>query len=122
MTDNALLSCQVTHGHQLLFPKTRLCVLSMAKWRNWVFGQLEPYTTAKKTLGEAMKCFEALVLVIDITNNALLQYLVTHGDCLLSPKTRFCLHPMAKRAKLRFWSTLALYHSQKDHWRGHETF
>ena len=57
------------------------------KWRNWVFGHFKPYITAEKTLGKAMKCFEALVLVIDITNNALLPYQVTHGDRLLYPKT-----------------------------------
>ena len=31
ITNNALPSCQVTHGHRLLFPKTRLSALSMAK-------------------------------------------------------------------------------------------
>ena len=87
MTDNALLSCQVTHGYRLLFPKTRLCVLSMAKMAKLGFWPFEPYITAEKTLGEAMKCFEALVLVIDITNNALLPYQVTHGDRSLYPKT-----------------------------------
>ena len=90
-------------------------------WQNWVFGHFEPYITAEKTLGEAMKCFEALVLVIDITNNALLPYQVTHGDCLLFPKTRFCLYPMAKMTKVGFGPNLALFHSQKDPWRGHET-
>ena len=84
------------------------------KGRNWVFGQLQLYTTAKKTIGEAMKHFEALVLVIDMTNNALLQCQDIHGDCLLFPKTRFCLHPIAKMAKVGFWPILALYHSQRD--------
>ena len=69
-----------------------------------------------------MKHFEALMLVIDMTNNALLQCQDIHGDCLLFPKTRFCLHPMAKMAKVGFGPTLALYHSQRDPWRGHETF
>ena len=71
----------------------------MAKMAKLGFG---PYTKADKTLEEAMKYFEALVLVIDMTNNALLSCQDTHGDCLLFPKTRFCLHPMAKRAKLGF--------------------
>ena len=69
-----------------------------------------------------MKHFEALVLVIDMTNNALLQCQDTHGDCLLFPKTQLCLHAMAKMAKVGFGPTLALYHSQRDPWRGHETF
>ena len=68
-----------------------------------------------------MKHFEALVLVIDITNNAQLPYQVTHGDCLLFPKTRFCLYPMAKMTKVGFGPNLALFNSQKDPWRGHET-
>ena len=89
------------------------------KWRKWVLGH---FFTAKRTPGEAMKHLEALVLVIDMTNNALLPCQDTHGNCLLFPKTQLCLHPMAKRVKLGFWSSLALYHSQKDHWRGHETF
>ena len=87
MTYIELLPCQVTHGHRLLFQKPDFVFFPWQKWRNWVFGHFEPYITAEKTLGEAMKCFEALVLVIDITNNALLPYQVTHGDRLLYPKT-----------------------------------
>ena len=91
-------------------------------WQNWVFGHFEPYVTAEKTLGEAMKCFEALVLVIDITNNALLPYQVTHGDCLLFPKTRHSLLFIAKMVRLGLGPTSALFNNQKDPWKGHVTF
>ena len=47
-------------------------VLNVAKWQNWVLDQIQPYTTAEKTLVEAMEHFEALVLAIYMTNNVLL--------------------------------------------------
>ena len=68
-----------------------------------------------------MKHFEALVLMIDITNNAQLPYQITNGNCFLYPKTGLCLlsmAKMAKMAKLGFGPTLAFYHSQKHSWRG----
>ena len=92
------------------------------KGQNWVFGQLQLYTTAKKTIGEAMKHFEALVLVIDITNNALLPYQVTHGDRLLFPKTRHSLLFIAKMVRLGLGPTSAPFNNQKDPWKGHVTF
>ena len=63
-----------------------------------------------------MKWFEALVLVIYMTHNALLPGQVTHRSHLLFPKTRLCplSMGMAIMAKLVFWPILALYHSQID--------
>ena len=78
MAKNALLPCQVTHGCHFLFSKIRLFPLSVAKWQNWVLGQIQPYTTAEKTLVEAMEHFETLVHAIYITNNVLLSCEVTH--------------------------------------------
>ena len=83
----------------------------MAKMAKFGFG---PYITTKKTLGRAIKPFEALVLVIYMTNNALLPGQVIHGGRLLFPKNKFCLLSMAKMAKLSFRPSLALYHSQED--------
>ena len=81
-----------------------------------------PYITAKKTLGEATKCLEALILMIDMTINALPPCQVTYGDHLLYLKTQNCLLSMAKMAKLGFGPTLALCHNKIDPWRGHEMF
>ena len=78
--------------------------------------------TTKKTLGGAIKWFKALVLVIYMTYNALLPCQVTHRSHLLFPKTRLCLLSIAKMAKLSFWPSLALYHSQEDPWRGNKMF
>ena len=61
-----------------------------------------------------MKWFEALVLVIYMTHNALLPGQVTHRSHLLFPKTRLCPLSMAIMAKLVFWPILALYHSRID--------
>ena len=80
-----------------------------------------PYITTKRTLGEASKPFEAFALLIDMTNNALPPGQVTHGWHLFIPKTRLCLLSIVKMAKLGFWPTLALYHSQIDPWRDHAT-
>ena len=68
-----------------------------------------------------MKCFEALVLVIYMTNNVLLPGPVTQGWHLLFPKTRLCPLSMAKMAKLGFWPILALYHSRIYTWKDHAT-
>ena len=61
-----------------------------------------------------MKWFEALVLIIYMTHNALLPGQVTHRSHLLFPKTRLCLLSMAIMTKLVFWPILALNHSQID--------
>ena len=108
----------------IIYParKPDLVFFPWQKWRNWVFGQLEPYITAKKTFGEAMKHFEALVLVIDITSNTLLPYQVTHGDRLLFPKTRHSLLFIAKMVRLGLGPTSAPFNNQKDPWKGHVTF
>ena len=50
ITNNALPSCRVIYSSQ----KPDIVLFPWQKWWNWVFGQLEPYITAKKTLGEAM--------------------------------------------------------------------
>ena len=70
--------------------------------------------TIKKTLGGALKWFEALVLVIYMTHNALQPGQVTHRSHILFPKTRLGPLSMALMAKLVFWPILALYHSQID--------
>ena len=67
-----------------------------------------------------MKCFDALVLVIYMINNAQFPCQVTHGGCLLFPKTQLCLLSMEKMAKLGFGPTLALNDNQKDPWRCHK--
>ena len=67
-----------------------------------------------------MKCFDALVLVIYMANNAQFPCQVTHGSCVLFPNTQLCLLSMEKMAKLGFGPTLALYDNQKDPWRGHK--
>ena len=67
-----------------------------------------------------MKCFDALVLMIYMTNNAQIPCQVTHGSCVLFPKTQLCLLSMEKMAILGFGPTLALYDNQKDPWRGHK--
>ena len=85
-------------------------------------GQLKHYSTTKNPLAQTMKHFEALVLMIVLTNNVLLSCEVAHGDRLLFQKTRHCLLSMAKMEKLGFGPILALFHSQKTPCRGHETF
>ena len=79
MTKNVLLPCQVSLGDRLLFPKTRLNLLSMEKWLDWVLGHLLPYITAKNALGEIMKCFESSVPVIEMAKIVLLPCHVTYA-------------------------------------------
>ena len=69
-----------------------------------------------------MEPLQALVLVKDMTNNALFPCLVTLGDRLLFLQTRFSLLTKAKMAKLGFGPTIALYHSRKEPLRGHKRF
>ena len=92
------------------------------KWQNWVLGHLQPYISAKKTVGETMKFFESSVPVIEMVKNVLLPCHVTHGGPLLFWKTLRTLLSMAKMAKLGFGPSSALYLSQKDRWRDHEIF
>ena len=69
-----------------------------------------------------MKWFEALVLVIYMTHNALLPGQVTHRSHLLFPKTRLCPLSIAIMTKLVFWPILALNHSRIDPWMGLAAF
>ena len=73
------------------------------------------YIKPKRPLehGEAIKSFEALVLVINMTENALLACQVTYGGRLLLLKPRLCLLSMAKMAKLVFFGP-TLHHNQED--------
>ena len=80
------------------------------------------YITVKETYGEATKSLEALMHVIYMTFDAMLSCQVTNGGRLVFPKTQHCLLSTAKMAKLGFGPTLALYHNQKDPWRGQQTF
>ena len=50
MAKNALLPCQVTRGCHLLFPKIRLCPLSMAKWPNGFLAKFSHIPQPKRPL------------------------------------------------------------------------
>ena len=55
----------------------------MAKMAKLGLGQLQLNSTAEKTLAEAKKLFEAVILAVYITNHILFSCKVIHGDHLL---------------------------------------
>ena len=80
MTNSALFPCLVILRHRLLFPQTRLSLLSEAKMAKLGFGPTIALYHGRKEPLRGHKRFDAFVVVLEMTNDKVIPCQVTHED------------------------------------------